>query len=112
MTSPSTTTGATPAPGYRCTSCGREFGADTLYVALPYHADLSGRAEVVCLGDVEPIRRDQLVPVGAGDQLGQLDAGGGDGAGHENTIATLARPRHVNPTSEVLTAVDGGAVSL
>lgn len=97
---------------YRCTSCGREFGADTLYVALPYHADLSGRSEVVCLGDVEPISRDQLVPVGAGDHLGQLDAGGGDDASgvHADSIATSGDGGHVNPTSEVLTGVDGAAV--
>ena len=93
MTSPSTTTGATPAPVYRCASCGREF--DRL-IDL-HHRDHAGRSPVYCSGKLEPIRRDQLVPVGAGDQLGQLDAGGGEGgaAGHENSIVTSDAARTV-----------------
>lgn len=104
MTSPSTTTGATPAPVYRCTSCGREFGAAdyaTFGKWLSHLSDATGKSATLCQGGtLEPIRRDQLVPVGAGDQLGQLDAGGGEDAalGHETNVATLAPVGHVNRT--------------
>lgn len=108
MTSPSTTTGATPAPGYRCTSCGREF--DRL-IEL-HHRDHAGRSPVYCPGRLKPIRRDQLVPVGAGDRLGQSDAGGDGDGGHEISIATAGHAGHVNQTSGVLAVVDVTAVSL
>lgn len=58
------------------------------------------------------VGRDQLVPGGAGEGLGQADAGAGGEAvvGHSINMRSPRAPSHVNATSGVLTAVDAGSV--
>lgn len=119
MTSPAT---------YRCTACGREFGATSLAVVFGVHG-VGPRSRLTCTSGslvpvapvvidtarddragvtlptaIQPVGSDQLVPGGAG----QGDQGGD--RGHGDSFAIDRAEGHVNPTSGVLTGVDGGAV--
>ena len=111
MTSPAT---------YRCTACGREFGATSAYVrhGLSHLIDPTGRSPRVCFRGrmepvapvvidtarddragvtlptaIQPVGGDQLVPGGAGQGDGEGDAGG---CGHKDNIATGGADGHVN----------------
>lgn len=128
MTSPATNpgtvaSGAVPLLDYRCTTCGRTFSGDAPFIRFdrhrsrPFHPALctgavvidtarDDRAGVTLPTALEPVGGDQLVPGGAG----QGDQGGEARRGHENSIAIDRAEDHVNTTSGVLTAVDGGEV--
>lgn len=122
MTSPAT---------YRCTACGREFGATSPAVVFGVHG-VGPRSRLTCTSGslvpvgpvtlpitrddragvtlptaIQPVGGDQLEPSRAGQVDGESDAGG---CGHEDNIATGGADGHVNPTSDVLTGVDAGAV--
>lgn len=77
------------AASFHCRGCGRTLTAAA--AVLEHCADPHAQRPAICRGVLEPIGRDQLVPAGAGDRLGQADAGGGEGvAGHENTMRSAA----------------------
>lgn len=115
MTSPAT---------YRCTACGTALdrAADRHWISLS-GVMIACDGPIVEVASIITIARDDragvtmptaLQPVG-GDQFdaggaGQVERGGDAIGGHIDNMGPDAATRDVNPTSAVLTAVDGAAV--